>query len=36
MGDQESEKEKYPWAGPTLFGTVLLGLVVFFWWLVTS
>jgi hypothetical protein len=36
MGDQESKKEKYPWAGPALFGIVLAGLVVFFWWLVTA
>jgi hypothetical protein len=36
MGDQQDEKEKFPWAGPALFSTVLLGLVVFFWWLVTS
>jgi hypothetical protein len=36
MSDQEAEKEKFPWAGPALFSTVLLGLVVFFWWLVTS
>lgn len=21
-----------PWAGPALFGVVLAGLVIFFWW----
>ncbi len=26
------EQEKYPWAGPALFITVLTALVVFFWW----
>ena len=36
MHDQESEEGKYPWAGPVLFCTVLIGLSLFFWWFVTS
>ncbi len=34
MGDKASKEEKYPWAGPALFTTVLIAILVFFWWLV--
>jgi hypothetical protein len=28
--------EKRAWAGPALFAAVLLGLIVFFWWFLSS
>ena len=32
MDTEKHAKEKYPWAGPALFVTVLIALIVFFWW----
>ncbi len=32
MTDESSPRERYPWAGPALFATVLAGVLVFFWW----
>jgi Mg2+ and Co2+ transporter CorA len=29
---EQPGKEKYPWAGPTLFIVVLVALIIFFWW----
>jgi len=29
-------EERYRWAGPTLFGAVLAGLIVLFWWFLTG
>lgn len=36
MNDQEQQQEKYPWAGPLLFTTVLIGLIFFFWWFLSA
>ena len=36
MNDQEQQQEKFPWAGPLLFTTVLIGLVIFFWWFLSA
>jgi len=30
------KQERYPWAGPALFITVLVLLTVFFWWFVRT
>lgn len=32
MSPETPEKERFPWAGPALFTTVLAALVVLFWW----
>ena len=32
MNSEESEQEKYPWAGPALFTTVLIAMIAFFVW----
>jgi hypothetical protein len=32
MSPEPREREKYPWAGPALFGAVLAALIAFFWW----
>jgi len=34
MNKPESENEKFPWAGPALFITVLIALIFFFSWLI--
>ena len=36
MSEDESGGERYPWAGPALFTTVALALVVFFWWFLSA
>ncbi len=32
MNDDGDPGEKRRWAGPALFATVLIGVIVFFWW----
>lgn len=32
MNGEGNEDSKYPWAGPALFGVVLVAVIVFFWW----
>jgi hypothetical protein len=32
MSPEPRQREKYPWAGPALFCTVLAALIAFFWW----
>jgi len=32
MNADSQEEEKYPWAGPALFITVLIALLIFFAW----
>ncbi len=34
MNDEKTGIDRYPWAGPALFTTVLTALIIFFWWLV--
>jgi hypothetical protein len=36
MAKSAQEQERYPWAGPALFITVLVLLAVFFWWFVRA
>lgn len=31
--EQEQARERYPWAGPALFITMLGAVGAFFWWL---
>ena len=32
MNDEGPGRERYPWAGPALFTTVLIAVIVFFVW----
>ncbi len=36
MNTEHDGRERFPWAGPALFTTVLVALVAFFWWLVSG
>jgi len=36
MNDEGQQQEKYPWAGPLLFVTVLVGLIFFFSWFLSG
>ena len=36
MNDEGQQQEKYPWAGPLLFATVLMALVFFFKWFLSG
>ena len=32
MNSETNDQEKYPWAGPALFTTVLIAMIAFFVW----
>jgi len=32
MSGDNTEKEKFAWAGPALFTAVLIGVIAVFWW----
>ncbi len=36
MNTEHDGREKYPWAGPALFTTVLVAIIAFFWWLLSG
>jgi hypothetical protein len=36
MTEGRNGEQKYPWAGPALFGAVAFALVVFFWWFLSA
>lgn len=36
MGEDETNDARYPWAGPALFTSVAVALVVFFWWFLSA
>jgi hypothetical protein len=36
MSQGKAGDERYPWAGPVLFGAVALALAVFFWWFLSA
>ena len=36
MNDEAQQPEKYPWAGPLLFATVLMALILFFKWFLSG
>ena len=36
MSQGKADDERYPWAGPALFGAVAVALAVFFWWFLSA